>query len=482
MSVFAAEFPTRPDIDKAHFIALTVAWVQGMKSTTLDFRGNEFENYGDEAVVLGRNGEKLTVKEIDVGQSYIIGARHDLLDQEGRNWRTECVLTKTGPDASLRVRVQCLSSNPDAPVLNPKRPFFIKACLQDRWGGVDGPFTVGDGAIPAPEDHAFGARVLTGDSEAFLPVVYVSACDDGSFVVNPEKLAYDLGGLAHVVVEPSREYSFQMRELCGESNPYGGTIGVVLPKLGVVRRFWLGGFYTDPRSVELALRSYVQRLVSARAVSLGYEWQELQAHFAKRLRVARAIQVPQGKNFEKSYIEALEQEVAAKDETIANLQERLEQLPSDAVLVGMGDGIIPDGLAAQLGVELYPGEFSDRVRAVLSLASATDALAIDPRTAQLLERLLKASGVSGRHSAIIQALKAASKKDDRAVSEILDVLRGLGYVVTKDGKHFKATPKEELFGLAPITVVNTPSDWRSVKNTVSQISELIGLTTIKRGK
>jgi hypothetical protein len=55
-----------------------------------------------------------------------------------------------------------------------------------------------------------------------------------------EKFAFDLGGIAHVVVEPNRAFSFQLRDRTAGANAYRGTLAIALPGRGIVRRAYLG--------------------------------------------------------------------------------------------------------------------------------------------------------------------------------------------------------------------------------------------------
>nr|WP_272211282.1 hypothetical protein [Marinicella sp. W31]MDC2877169.1 hypothetical protein [Marinicella sp. W31] len=61
------------------------------------------------------------------------------------------------------------------------------------------------------------AKAITfGEATDWLPIIYISAKGNSSWIISAdeiEKLAYDLGGVAHVVVEPNREFSFALREI-----------------------------------------------------------------------------------------------------------------------------------------------------------------------------------------------------------------------------------------------------------------------------
>jgi len=480
MGTFATEFQIYPAITRADFLAMSLSWVRGMRHSSLLINEKAVENYGDELVFTGDRGERFSIKEIKTDDGFVIGSRYDLLDEDGRNWRTECVLTNTGDQASLRVRTQSILGGIEIEGLVPKKPFFIKACMQDAWGALDGEFEVNDQAKLLSEDDVdLAQRIVVGDHTSRLPILYLSAKNDGLTNLDATKLAYDLGGVAHIVVEPSRTFSFNLRQNCDDRNPYGGTVGFSAPSVGVFRRFFLGGILVDAKSLEGAVRRFAVSRVSAKNAELGFEWQDLQQEYSRRLRQRSAdlqVRVP----VVNEYDELFKEELTARDETIANLRAQIKELTKEKTEIESEESFIPQEISSQLGPELYAGEFSDRLRALLMEISSSETPSMQSRTTELVKRLMKVTEYSGGGASLNRELKAASRRDRKAVEDFISILTGLGYNVTDDGKHHKATPRPDYFGLGVITLPKTPSDWRSAKNLVSQIVEALGLSSIKR--
>ena len=103
-------------------------------------------------------------------------------------------------------------------------------------------------------------------------------------VLDPNRLAYDVGGMAIVLVEPSREFSNKLRSSSGGANPYGGTIGVILPEFGLVRKFYLGGNYDTQRKLSEAIKSFLVFSISNRRSEKSIDFAGLQSIHAKYLR------------------------------------------------------------------------------------------------------------------------------------------------------------------------------------------------------
>lgn len=475
MGVFATEFPVKVSIKKADFLALALAWVRGIQHTTLNITPSAVENYGSEVVLTGSAGERFTVKEIDTELGFLIGARYDYFDDHRTNWRTEVVLTNDNGMASLRVRGQSIGPTNDQLLPDPKKPYFIKACLQEGWGAIDGTLPVSDQPhLLQITDIDQAVDVIQGRHRAALPIVYVSADSDGRYKLDPVKLAYDLGGVAHVVVEPNRAFSFRLKDLTEGLNPYAGTIGFCARDVGVYRRFYLGGLYPERRYLEGAVRRFATTQSSVRRPEFGLEWQDLQSEYARLRRVKAPRQE------DRAYIDLLETEVATLKETIQNLKEQIETLSRASVVDRNDNGMLSGDIPEQIGQQLYEGEISDRVRAALKLCAEHPSFELHQRTREILMRIIQVTEFSGHGARLVQDLKRAAKQDRRATGELAEILSRLGFFLSEDGKHIKATPTPDLFGIGVITLAKTPGDWRSAANAASQIIGELGLASMNR--
>src|SRR5690606_35895810 len=145
----------------------------------------------------------------------------------------------------VRLRTQCIATTPGARLDTPRKPYLIKALLKSGWGGTDQGIAVSDQPVwlEGTDAGIATAKLVTlGEAAKWLPTVYVSATGNGSWLLSRqeiETLAYDLGGIAHVVVEPDRAFSFDLRDATEARNAYGGTVGLSVPGQGIARRYYL---------------------------------------------------------------------------------------------------------------------------------------------------------------------------------------------------------------------------------------------------
>lgn len=482
MLPFSTEFPVRASPNRAAFVAEVVGWLRGMKHQTVLSSTSEAELDGANVHVRSAIGEELRMRELQTSDGWsAIGARHDLPDDLGRVWRTECVLRRGAAEGGqdlVRLRTQCIATTAGAKLETPRKPYLIKALIKNGWGGKDRQLSVSDAAIWLKSDSeglSTASSVTVGDATKWLPVVYVSATGKSRWVLNQteiEKLAYDLGGIAHVVVEPDRAFSFSLREQTDARNAYGGTVALSAPGQGIVRRYYIGWQIQDGIELAATIREAAASLRS-QMPSFGWDWTELQE---QALRAQRSS--------EKSRLTADESEQLYIEE-IENLQDRIRQLeqalvarPVDSVGTDEGE-FSADNLIRRIGPEIYSGEVSDRLRfAARTTLAVADQIGLDTRSKVILLRVLDRLPVSPALAELSQDLARATKDPKRVASELTSLLLRHGYSEKSDNKHIRMEADDLFEGLDAITIPKTPSDHRGLTNLRKQIERTLGIAKL----
>lgn len=482
MLPLSTEFPVLPSANGAAFVEEVVAWIRGMQHQTVLSRSSEAELDGANVHVRSNTGEELRMRELQTNDSWsAIGIRHDLPDDLGRAWRTECVLKRGAAEGGqdlVRLRTQCIATTPGARLDTPRKPYLIKALLKNGWGGRDQRFNVADQPIWLENndgDLASAKAVTLGESAKWLPTVYVSATGVSAWLLNQrqiEKLAYDLGGVAHVVVEPDRTFSFRLRDETEGRNAYGGTVGLSAPGQGIVRRYYLGWQIDDGKELSAAIVAGVASLRS-QMPAFGWDWTELQE---QALRVQRERE-------KDSLTEAEWNQL--HQEQVDNLQERIRELEqqlsvSPAVSVGTDDAeFSTDNLVKRVGPEIYSGEISDRLRfAAKTTLSIAEQIGLDARSKAILQRVVERLPASPALAELSKDLERATKDPKRVASELTSLLARYGYSEKSDNKHIRLEAKKGFDGLDAITLPKTPSENRGLKNLRKQIERTLGITKL----
>lgn len=482
MIALATEFPVRPIPDRASFIAIVVSWLRGASySTVLDDPGDS-DLAGDAAHLRSPSGEELRLREFGHdGKFEAIGFRHDFPDKEGRLWRTEAVWSRAaahGDQDLIRLRTQCIARWAGARLEPPRKPYLVKTMLSDRWGGKDGELNVSDQPLWLADDKEslqIARGIALGTAVLFLPVVYVSAMGSSKWLISrdqAEKLAFDLGGIAHVVVEPNRAFSFQLRDLVDGANAYGGTLGIALPGRGIVRRFYLGLRLQDVDDLLTVVRE-ASTGIRSQMPAEGWDWTELQEQALRRQRERDRNRLSTSQTEE-----LYEEEIANLRDRIKQLEGQLSAQPSVEV-TEVDEGLLPDFIVNKLGPELYPGEFSDRFRlAAKECTARVDQIGLDRRSKAVFDAIVGQLPLSPALSELLEDLKRATKDPKRVASELTTLLLRHGYHQKADNKHIRLEARPGYAGLEAITLPKTPSDHRGLMNLRKQVERTLGVTRL----
>ncbi|WP_372922216.1 hypothetical protein [Roseovarius sp.] len=350
--------------------------------------------------------------------------------------------------------------------------------MQNGWGGTDQIFRVTDQPVwlESSDDGLATAKSVTlGEAAKWLPTVYVSATGNSSWLLSQqeiEKLAYDLGGIAHVVVEPDRTFSFDLRDESEARNAYGGTVGLSVPGQGIIRRYYLGWQIQNGEELAAAVRAAASALRS-QMPTFGWDWTELQE---QALRAQRER--------DRNRLTAAESEQLYLDE-IENLQDKIRQLEQQLIVgpaasVGTDEAeFSTDNLVNRVGPEVYAGEISDRLRfAAKTTLSVADQIGLDPRSKTILQRVVERLPASPALAELSQDLARATKDPKRVAAELTSLLGRHGYSEKSDNKHPRLEANKGYDGLGSITLPKTPSEHKGLKNLRKQIERTLGITRL----
>ncbi|AVW92609.1 hypothetical protein DA792_17185 [Celeribacter baekdonensis] len=348
----------------------------------------------ENASISSENGEELKLQEFTSKDgSRAIGFRYDNPDADGRLWRTELVISGQLDDSDfsiLRVRTQCIAQSSTALIEQPRKPFIIKALIQEGKAGDDGYFSISDKAQFLDETAAsvqVAAEIVSGAASFHLPIVYVSCENNNKHALSREqigKLAYDLGGVAHIVVEPSRDFSIRVRDLVAGANVYGGSVGVYAPGSPRGRKFYVGGAIKNAHELFSWIFEYCYDLRS-RLPAKGWDWTELQeqAYRRQRERDRNRLSV---KETEELYT----QEIEALKERIKELEARALMVASSFIGNETNSSQWNQDLFVMDIMEIYEGETSDRLQYLIKAAlQAAEMYGLDGRTKAVARQLLE---------------------------------------------------------------------------------------------
>lgn len=479
---FSTEFPLRKSMGHADFVAEVVAWLRGNSNSSVLDEYSESEIHSDNARLVSEKAEELRFRVLaDREVPAALGFRHEIPDNQGRMWRTECVLSEGDQTAGvtlLRLRTQCLARAPGAELIAPMKPYIVKALIGSNWGGLDGRLMVTDRPIWLKDDQECLelARLITcGKASKYLPILYVSSINVKTWLISEEeieKLAYDLGGVAHVVVEPNRNFSFELRDVSAGTNVYGGTVGLSIPSKGIIQRYYLSWMIENSIQLTNVLKSASVQTRS-QMPAMAWDWADLQDQ-ALRAQLAR----------ERTRLSSEEIESLYQDE-LGNLHDQIKQLQSQLAALSLKElegasGLVQDSSTIEgIGPQIYSGETLDRLRFAVTISLRfADQYGLDARTRAVFERFLDKVPLSPALNELKEDLKRATKDPRRMPKAIEALLSRHRYVKKSEKNHTRFDPIDPSSGLEALTVAKTPSDRRGLKNLKAQIENVLGLSKL----
>lgn len=479
--LFATEFPVKSSIGRGEFLGEAIAWVRGMDHSTLFSGSSNLSDLSDEATITSPTGEKFTVKECVVQGALMVGVRHELTDDEGRTWRSEVTLKTGAPYGAVRSKTQCIMSAEHARLQVPRKPYFLTLAIDDGWAEADGSIPINRTTHTLRHnrnDIELASRIIAGTAGNYLPVIYISRTDEQKLLLSDEQLStlsHRLSGVAHVFVEPSREFSLELMGETAGRNPYGGSLGFCVSQFGVVGKYYLGHRFRTPDDLFHAVYIDAIQYVSNKKPRIGIEWQDLIEASASQLR--------QKANSNQVDIDAWsalrDEENAVKDETITALRGEIERLQQGALAAGAAENdLVAAALLTSFGREIYAGELSDRVRRILVEAAEGHLAKLDGRTIALAQHLVQSIRWSGGAERLEARLKSAARDSGKADDRLGEILLEMGYARRKVGGH-PVYLADELAGLPQQTLSTSPSDNRAGRNAAGQIIRDLGLGSLK---
>ncbi|WP_083100745.1 hypothetical protein, partial [Pseudophaeobacter leonis] len=482
----STSFPIRGTITNKDFSYLAIEWLKGInKSTVLDDAVDR-QMFDDDARILSKSGELFCLKSIEADTVSAIGLRHEIPDEMGRVWRTECIVSRFKATAWVHVKSQCLISNPDVQQISPKKPFIIKMMIKNGWAIDDGNWPVADTPYALTSSNLdLAERIVSGQELTDLPFVYVSRDDANELIVAPEKLAFQLGGLAHVVVEPTRFFSRKLNVKCQGRNPYGGTVGLCVPSKGLVSKFYIRNELDRGTRIFDAITSAASRYLSSLKGHGALDWNELQELQGRILREKLAKEIRSGNGSDNQaldeYMHTFDADIAAKDAQIVELKRALKASEEAVDALNIHDmGLLNSAISDTVSTELYHGEVSDRVRKLVTNAVAGSTIDLSPRDSFLLKSLLSCSAYTGKSLGLVEQIKSAGRDHTTMAKRLGGLLSDFGFTSSQDGKHLKYIPPKRLGGLKTEILPKTPSDHRAGRNKAADIIDSFSIRDLHK--
>ena len=467
MLSFATEFPVKREHPAARFLLAVQDWVLGSPHTR--FRIEELAGIDTS---LGEWSARTGNERVQIlsasSHSHTSAAVKYTRNDSDLEWVTTIAFSRTTSDSWVAIRVSCDSSHPAVRLPPAKKPVVVRTLMSTLGSAPDGGLGVSDTPYRLEQvDVDTAVQLISGRAGGRLPIVYASSGFDAKPLIDTNRLASDLAGMAHVVVEPNRAFSLRLKTEVDSENVYGGTVGVYWPDGAGRRSYFIGRELESPDEIRRAIVNEVTIALTNRRPLDRCTWAAVQQQVSKRAFEKLKADGSQGVD---GYIEEFDKERLASAEQLNDAEREVRRLRAE-VRMYESRNPLGSGLTIRTGPEqdLYPGELGDVVREAVQDA-ATRALD-DSRRKHVLSSILAANPASGEPSRFRKVLKELLRGSTTVDSRISRGLEQLGFEVSKDGKHYKLVFQGDdryTFSLA-----KSGSDWRGGLNAAGDIARLL---------
>jgi len=466
MLTFATDFPLASSTTADSFLGAVRTWLLGSPHTV--FTNQDTAGFGERQEWSAQKGEeKIEVVKVATGTSTSAAIQHTK-QEGGLEWVSRVVFSNLERRPWIGIRTSCESQHPSARLPLGKKPFFVRTLLDNLGGGADGDISVS--AEPyrlANSEVPLALRCILGSAGSRLPIVYVSANFGGGHSVRPNVLADALSGMAHVLVEPNRQFSTRLMMEAESENVYGGAVGIYWPDGGGRQSFFPGRQYPSAKELQTAIFEEVRTALINRRPLARTTWPNVQEALSRaKLDELRAS----GSTAVQEYIENFDAESTARKQELADAEREIERLRSEVrrfqARAPMQAGLTLKTIPEQ---DLYAGEILAIVRDALQ--DATTRVVADSRRQHVLKALLDANPASDKAAEMRETLKTVLRDYQSMTAKVKSALQELGFQVDQSGKHIKTVFQGD--DRYTFTMASTGSDHRGGLNNASDISRLL---------
>ncbi len=410
--------------------------------------------------------------------------------ENDNEWRTDCIFSKSKDNCKLAVKVSCQKNSFSGQLPKVHKPHIIKMLIENKYCDEELPVRIEDEPFfLSDKDDVKCGKIMTGELNTPLPVVYVSIdsyCKN-KYWVDLNKLAIKLSGIAHVLVEPNKEFSKRLRTLSGDNNAHNGYVGVYFPgerikQIVSYKDYLVRGKINEQSFMERILEIIQHSLLNYSNNAL-ITWEKLQVEFHKsKLMRQQEASSEAEKEYTALLHEADQENLEYKNLLEATglerkeLEDKVSSLQSQLVGLEKQNSILKDKLEnTQLGIitkgeikEFYIDEVKDCIISVLKNALA--GLNRKSRKYVIIDSILKNNKITGEGEKIFREIKDALQC--KSNNELRRRLEKCGFVCV-EGAHdkylFFNDPKYTML------VSKSPSDYREAQNLYSDIMKLINI-------
>ena len=451
MVLFSTKFVVSPDLTQDVFIQMLSEWITNSPNYELKIEyvdESEYEVMTDdksEILRIYRDENRIAVQLSKTDDSSVFTNTYVLKIVDNQSVMF-VQLTKEVFEPTL---------HRDSTVRIPK---LMKEIFWQEYGGMDGDIFTDDKSLIIRRNNIDVAKGIVQKTKTYLnPIVYVSPIlSTGKYITNYERLASDLLGIAHVVVEGSPFVAEKIGKETENANPSDGAVGIYFPN-GKQQIFKSQKNNDIGRNIV----SYVRE-----AMASVIPGEEFSFH---RIRYEHLLEKLNALSGDDELARLYDEVLSEKDAQIEELKKDFDNAKKDLLNANAHIESLQSALESSdsektinfdvTESDLYIGEMKDVVLKVLKKeynAIKDDVKTKTSRKATVLKDILDHNAQTGKDEEIKKSFRESIKSGTLNAEQLSDVER-LGFAVVLEGKkHYKITFNND--ARYQMAFSSTPSD------------------------
>lgn len=436
MQIYSAIFPVKESLSQDDLINLVIEWNQGSphnKISNLNWDGKKRN------IKFEDGNLSLAIEEIRTYNT--IAIRFHQFDENNIIWNTDIVVNFNTHIFSIKIDRETTADTIGF-IPQFKTPILVNMLLERDFIGMDNDLEISAKEIPIKKDnYKVIENIICRNTVYSMPVIYVTK-SWGRYPLRVHTLAYRLRGVAHVLIEEDADVCKFLKDSCRGMNSHHGSIGIYYPGSSAPYKI------ITPRRYEGQEETLIDRIVNMVCRYMNQQardkmmtWEGVQNELLKLRYVSATEKKVKAENEVSEVYENFSDELEEKERTIEELNNRVMALQAENQGLRAKYEQVSEIPLIYYGEEdeLYEGEIKDHI--LETLQKQMQQVKKGTRKELILQDILESNELTGaleeKRTEIKRILKGYTKVGDSLKRD----LKAYGFIITKDGGHYKLTYK-----------------------------------------
>ncbi len=436
MQIYSAIFPVKESLSQDDLINLVIEWNQGSphnKISNLNWDGKKRN------IKFEDGNLSLAIEEIRTYNT--IAIRFHQFDENNIIWNTDIVVNFNTHIFSIKIDRETTADTIGF-IPQFKTPILVNMLLDRDFIGMDNDLEISAKEIPIKKDnYKVIENIICRNTVYSMPVIYVTK-SWGRYPLRVHTLAYRLRGVAHVLIEEDADVCKFLKDSCRGMNSHHGSIGIYYPGSSAPYKI------ITPRRYEGQEETLIDRIVNMVCRYMNQQardkmmtWEGVQNELLKLRYVSATEKKAKAENEVSEVYENFSDELEEKERTIEELNNRVMALQAENQGLRAKYEQVSEIPLIYYGEEdeLYEGEIKDHI--LETLQKQMQQVKKGTRKEIILQDILESNELTGaleeKRAEIKRILKGYTKVGDSLKRD----LKAYGFIITKDGGHYKLTYK-----------------------------------------